>query len=204
MQHTRLKPREIGKAYDQITQLWESADFDRSNGIAQHQRAIAFTKQRGKALDVGCGCTGRVIDLLQHAGFSPQGVDVSEKMLQLARKRHPEVTFYLADICEWDIEETYVFISAWDSIWHVPLQQQEFLVTKLVASLDAGGILIMSFGGTNDPSDHTNNDMGPQMYYSTLGTSGFLELLSRLGCICRHLEYDQHPELHTYLIAQKL
>ncbi len=94
-------------------------------------------------------------------------------MIQLARNRHPEVTFHHADICEFDIDEKYDFISAWDSIWHVPLQQQELVVAKLVASLDTGGILIMSFGGTNGPSDHTNNDMGPKMYFSTLGTRGF-------------------------------
>lgn len=199
-----MQPRDIGKAYDQITHLWENESFDRSNGIAQHKRAIAFTEKRGKALDVGCGCTGRFIDLLQSAGFSPQGVDVSEKMLQLARSRHPEVAFHHADICAWDIPEKYNFISAWDSIWHVPLAQQETLLAKLVASLAAGGVLIFSFGGTNGPSDHTNNAMGPQLYYSTLGTTGYLELVSRLHCICRHLEYNQYPQTHAYLIAQKL
>ncbi len=71
-----MKPRDIGKAYDQITHLWESAGFDRAIGIAQHQHAMAFTEKRGKALDAGCGCTGRIIDLLQSACFSPQGVDV--------------------------------------------------------------------------------------------------------------------------------
>jgi hypothetical protein len=28
-------------------------------------------------------------------------------------------------------------------------------------------------------------------------------VLSEAGCICRHLEYDQYPESHLYLIAQK-
>jgi len=46
--------------------------------------------------------------------------------------------------------------------------------------------------------------MGPEVYYSSLGTAGFLELIMELGCICRHLEYDRYPELHTYLIVQKV
>ncbi len=29
------------------------------------------------------------------------------------------------------------------------------------------------------------------------------DLLAEAGCICRHLEYDQYPELHLYIIAQK-
>lgn len=28
-------------------------------------------------------------------------------------------------------------------------------------------------------------------------------LVPETGCILRHLEYDQYPELHLYLIAQK-
>jgi hypothetical protein len=45
--------------------------------------------------------------------------------------------------------------------------------------------------------------MGPQMYYSALGIPNVLEILSEAGCICRHLEYDQYPEQHLYVIAQK-
>ena len=46
---------DIGKAYDQITHLWETEGYNRNNGIDQHKRAIAFVKNRVKALDVYCG-----------------------------------------------------------------------------------------------------------------------------------------------------
>lgn len=199
-----MNPRQTGKAYDQITHLWEHEGFNRNNGIEQHKRAIAFSENKGNALDVGCGCTGRFIDLLQSEGFSPEGVDISERMADLAKKRHPEVVFHHQDICEWAIQEKYDFITAWDSIWHIPLKQQESVLEKLVSSLNPGGVLIFSFGGTNEQGDHTDDFMGPEMYYSTLGTNGFLRLFIHLGCIFRHLEYDQYPELHTYLIVQKV
>ena len=125
-------------------------------------------------------------------------------MIRLARHRHPDVVFHRQDICEWPIEEKYDFITAWDSIWHIPLEQQENVLTKLVSSLNSGGVFIFSFGGTVEQGEHTNDAMGPEVYYSTLGTNGFLELIISLGCICRHLEYDQYPELHTYLIVQKV
>lgn len=198
-----MNPHEIGKAYDSITHLWESDDFNRNNGIAQHKRALTFSKSRGKALDVGCGCTGRFIDLLQSEGFSVEGVDVSAEMIHLARNRHPDVTFHHQDICDWMIQDTYDFITAWDSIWHIPLEEQKNVLSKLVASLNPGGILIFSFGGTDEPGQHTDDFMGPEVGYSTLGINGFLGLLTELGCIFRHLEYDQYPELHAYLIVQK-
>jgi predicted TPR repeat methyltransferase len=198
-----MDPWKLGRAYDEITHLWERKDFNRANGIEAHERAIAFTQSRGRALDVGCGCTGRFITLMQEEGFKPEGVDVSEKMLELAARRHPEVTFHHQDICAWDIPEKYDFITAWDSIWHLPIAAQEPVLSKLVASLNPGGVLIFSFGGTEKPGDHTDDAMGPEVYYSSLGTNGLLQLLIGLGCMCRHLEYDQYPELHAFLIVQK-
>lgn len=198
-----MQPEQTGLAYDQITHLWLRDGFDRSNGIAQHQRALAFVKNRGKALDVGCGCTGRILDLLLNAGFTPEGVDVSAKMIALARQRQPELTFHQQDICKWEISAKYDFISAWDSIWHVPLQQQAVLMHKLIASLSSGGVLIFSCGGTEQAGEHSNTAMGPEVYYASLGINGFTELLLNAGCTIRHVEYDQYPELHTYFIAQK-
>ena len=84
-----MKPEDIGKAYNQISHLWERDDFNRSNGVEQHKRAITFVKNRGNALDVGCGCTGRFIELLLNKGFNPEGIDISKKMIKLAEKKHP-------------------------------------------------------------------------------------------------------------------
>jgi len=45
--------------------------------------------------------------------------------------------------------------------------------------------------------------MGPQVYYSTLGTDGFLQLFMKLGSEIKHFAFDQHPEVHAFLIIQK-
>ncbi|MBU1293351.1 MAG: class I SAM-dependent methyltransferase [Gammaproteobacteria bacterium] len=198
-----MKPEDIGKAYNQITHIWNSEEFDINNGISQHKKAISFVKSRGNALDVGCGCTGRFIDLLQGEGFTPSGLDISDEMLNIARKKHPDIRFVQGDICECELSEKYDFITAWDSIWHIPLSEQRNVLTKLVESLNVGGVLIFSFGGTDEEGFHTNNFMGPEVYYSSLGLNGFLKLFIELGCIIRHLEFDQHPELHTYLVVEK-
>ena len=199
-----MQPEQIGQAYDQITHLWQADSFDRRNGIAQHQRALAFSGNRGTALDVGCGCTGRIIDLLLDAGFTAEGVDISAKMIALARQRQPQLTFHQQDICKWGIDTKYDFISAWDSIWHVPLTQQAAVLRKLIACLNPGGVLIFSFGGTVEPDEHRNNAMGPELYYSTLGVNGIIELVLSSGASVKHLEFDQHPELHAYCIIQQL
>ena len=97
----------------------------------------------------------------------------------------------------------YDFITAWDSIWHIPLNEQRNVIAKIVDSLNAGGVFIFSFGGTESEGAHTNCAMGPEVYYSSLGTNGFVALLIELGCTIKHLEFDQYPELHTFIVAQK-
>lgn len=205
----RLTPQDTGAGYDGLAAHWAGDGFPRDNGLAAHRRALAFLTAAagadpGRALDVGCGSSGRLIDLLQAAGLEVEGVDVSARMVELARRRHPDVTFHLADICAWPLPNRYEFISAWDSIWHVPLPDQEPLLRKLLGALTSGGVCIFTLGGLDAPAEKTDSAMGPLMYYATPGIPRTLAVLSEADCACRHLEYDQHPEPHVYIIAQRL
>lgn len=199
-----MKPKDIAGSYDSIADRWASDRFPSDYGLAQHKRAIAFSSSSGRALDIGCGSSGRILDLLLANGFDPEGIDISERMIALARERHPDLTFHHADICEWRFPRQYDFISAWDSIWHIPLQQQERVLTKVLTGLAPQGVLIFTTGGVDGPSETRDSEMGPPMYHSALGIPGTLELLAHAGCVCRHLEYDQYPELHVYIIAQRV
>jgi SAM-dependent methyltransferase len=196
-----MTPDETAASYDQLAE--RIANVPRAYGIALHERAIAFVKDRRRALDVGCGSSGRIIELLEKHGFVVEGVDVSRRMVELARKRHPAVPVHHADICNWKLPGKFDFISAWDSTWHVPLMEQEAVLWKLLDGLSAGGVCIFTMGGLDKPSEKTDSAMGAPLYYSTPGIPAVLDLISRSGCVCRHLEYDQHPEEHLCVIAQK-
>lgn len=198
-----MTPNEIAKSYDLLADQWNSDAFPRSNGIEQHQRAIAFLKEKGYALDIGCGSSGRIIDLLTSYGFEVEGLDISDRMIELARQRHPNVKFHPTDICEWVFPHKYDFISAWDSLWHVPLVDHASALKKILHNLTSGGVCIFTTAGLDTPTEKVDSAMGPPMYYSALGIPNTLELLLKTGCICRHLEYDQYPELHLYIIAQR-
>jgi 2-polyprenyl-3-methyl-5-hydroxy-6-metoxy-1,4-benzoquinol methylase len=148
-------------------------------------------------------CSGRFIDVLDRYGFQVEGIDVSEKMIALARQSHPHISFLQADICEWDLPRKYDLVLAWDSIWHIPLDRQEPVLRKICEGLAPGGVFMFTTGGRDDAEEKCDSCMGPPMYYSTLGIPKTLDLLTRSGCVCRHLEYDQYPEQHLYIIAQK-
>jgi len=198
-----MHPVEIGHSYDTLAQSWQERMLESTYGIPQFERAIKFTKNRGFALDVGCGSSGRIIDLLLSHDFKVEGLDVSEKMITLIRILHPNLSFYHEDVSTWTLPQRYDFISAWDSIWHLPITKQKPVMRKLCAGLAPDGVLIFTTAGLDVPGEKSDSNMGPPFHYSHLGLPQTLELLTQAGCICRHLEYDQYPEKHVYIIAQK-
>jgi len=196
--------RETAASYDQLASHWAgSSGPGKNNGIEPHERAIRLLGRTGRAIDVGCGSSGRIITLLLARGFEVEGLDFSSGMLALAQKNHPQVLFHHADICVWEVPRQYDLISAWDSIWHVPLAQHEAVLKKLCSALSPGGVLIFTTGAVDTPGDGTNPFLGQPLYHAALGVSQTLRLVDQFGCVCRHLEQDQFPEKHLYLIVER-
>jgi len=199
-----MKPEQIASSYNEIAQHWDCPEFNHANGIEQHERALKFVSGCGRALDVGCGSSGRIIDLLLKRGFEVEGLDISTEMLKRAKQHHPNVRFYQADICAWEFPKRYDFISAWDSVWHVPLDQQLLVLRRLCDGLETGGVLIFTTGGVETPDELTNPCFGQPLYHAAPGIPALIRTLEQAGCSCRHLEYDQYPERHVYIIAQRV
>ncbi len=198
-----MDPKDQAKNYNKIAYYWNGSEFNRENGIAQHKRAFQFSKKSGTAIDIGCGSSGRIIDQLIEHGFKTEGLDYSTEMLKYAKKRHPETVFHHANICEWEFIKKYDFISAWDSIWHVPLEHQESVLRKLCSGLAEGGVIIFTSGIVDQADERSHPCLGQELYHAALGVTALLNILNDCGCVCRHLENDDWPSEHLYIIAQK-
>jgi predicted TPR repeat methyltransferase len=196
----------IGAAYDSIADRWLDERFDQANGIRLHEQALRFLQggAEGWALNVGCGCNTRFNALMREHGMQLEGIDISGRMVALARAADPGVLLHHADVCAWRPRRAYRFISAWDSIWHVALEEQRPLMLKLMQALEAGGVFIFTAGGLDAEDTHVDSTMGPEVYYSTLGIPGLLDVIRDAGCVCRHLEFDQYPEKHLCVVVQRV
>lgn len=196
-----MSPKELGAKYDKVAGWWQQQMQGSSYGLAQLQRAISYCHKKEKALDVGCGSGGRMINLLLKAGFSVMGIDVSAEMLKLARQNHPEVHFQKADICDWQSDQTYDLILAWDSIFHLPLEKHAEVTGRLCGMLEENGILLYTFGDAM--GEHLSRWQGDDFYYSSIGISKNLQVIMESDCECRHLELDQYPQKHVIMIVRK-
>lgn len=196
-----MKPTETGHLYDRIAAWWDKQEGQSTSGIQFVRAAIKLSANKGKALDVGCGSGGRIITALLEAGFEVTGIDVSEAMIENARKRHPGSRFILGDICEWQPQEQYDAIIAWDSIFHVPYSEQRRVVAKLCEALAEGGVILFTAGGVD--GEITGEMRGQNFYYSSLAEVDYLKIMQEKRCKCVLMQRDQYPEEHVVFIGAK-
>ena len=196
-----MNPDVLGRKYDKIATWWQEQHFNSDYGSAQFEKALAFCSNKLNVLDVGCGAGGRFIHALQAHDASITGIDVSTEMVKLARKNHPDAQFYLADVSTWQTDQTFDLVYAWDSIFHLPLAMQKPVINKLCGLLNKGGVLLYTFG--NAIGEETGEWLNDTFYYSSIGINENVQLLIENGLTLLHLELDQYPERHVYIIASK-
>lgn len=192
----------IGEKYNKIAQWWHNHHHESDYGLRQIERAISYSTGSGSALDVGCGSGGRIVRKLESHGFNVTGIDASTKMIEIAKDNHAFAQFFVADICTWDTNQKYDLIVAWDSIFHIPFSMHSLVVSKLCGMLRMNGILTYTFG--DDYGEHESDWHNDKFYYSTIGINGNLKVIMENNCECRHLELDQYPEKHVFIIAKKI
>lgn len=197
-----MDPITLGRRYDKIASWWQSRHDQSQYGLRQLERALTFCDGPGRVLDVGCGCGGRFLRLLEERGDDITGIDVSAEMIRLAREAHPQADFMVQDVCNFKSTRRFDLIIAWDSIFHLPLNRQRAVVAGLCRLLAPAGVLIYSFGDASE-GEHVSEWHNDSFHYSTIGIDGNLRVLSENGVACKHLELDQWPENHAYLIGIK-
>jgi 2-polyprenyl-3-methyl-5-hydroxy-6-metoxy-1,4-benzoquinol methylase len=83
--------------------------------------SLHLDRKNCRVVDFGCG-EGDLLKRLVSHGFSPKhllGVDLSEKRIEVARKRHPELQFKTADVVEERLEEAADLILCVDVLSHL-------------------------------------------------------------------------------------
>lgn len=197
-----MKPTDTGQLYDRISSWWNDQQDSSTTGIHFLKMALRLSAGKGKALDVGCGSGGRIIDALLDAGFQVTGIDVSQSMLEYAAQRHPGADFIHGDICQWSPRERYDAIIAWDSIFHVPYSEQRRVTAKLCGALEKGGVILFTAGGVD--GEITGQMYGQDFYYSSLTEEEYLRTMKESGCKCILFNRDQYPEEHVVFIGAKV
>ncbi len=197
-----MDSKDLGENYNKIAEWWVSAMMENpAYGMDYIRKAVKYTKEKGKVLDIGCGGSGRVVEELQKHDLVITGLDVSSEMIRFAKNKHPNIDFINADFIEWEARDKFDLIVAWDSIFHAPKNMQEKVTTKMCGLLNTGGILL--FTGGAYAGEAAGKMEGVPFEYGSIGYSGCLDVMERMNCNIILMEEDQYPSGHMVFLCQR-
>jgi ubiquinone/menaquinone biosynthesis C-methylase UbiE len=120
--------------------------FDR----AKLDALAAESRRLGRILDVGTG-PGHVARYLRDAGADVLGGDLSEAMLEHARRRNPDIEFRRLDMLALDLPDASIgAVSAFYAIVHFTLDDVETAFREVRRILVPGGVALVAFHVGNE------------------------------------------------------
>jgi SAM-dependent methyltransferase len=100
---------------------------------------------RGTVCDLGCG-PGHVARYLHERGVDVVGVDLSEGMLEQARRLNPGIEFRRGDMAALDVADgAWAGIVAFYSLIHIPREHMIGVLREIRRVLRPGGPLFVAF-----------------------------------------------------------
>jgi len=138
-------------AYDTVAQDYADLLRDDLAG-SEYDRAMlgVFAEQvrrdgGGLVGDLGCG-PGRIAGHLAGLGMDVVGVDLSPRMVDVARRDHPGVRFEVGSMADLPFRDAELGGAlAWYSVIHTPEERQGELYAEFARVVRPGGRLLLAF-----------------------------------------------------------
>lgn len=162
----------------------------------------------GPVLDVGCG-TGLATAELVRLGVEVSGLDLSPGMLDMARRRLPEVRFEAGSMLALPHRDgAFGGVVAWYSTIHVPDAELPVALAELARVLRPGGHMMLAFQ-TGDELMHLTSALGHEIAldFHRRQPGHMADLLAAAGVpvFTRTVREAQDEERtpHAFLLAHK-
>ena len=179
-----MSPEQIvSSGYDQIAEIYT----DWTKEVQKEQRdkyievLIRKLPSKAEVLDLGCGAgLPATSDLAKH--FTVTGVDISARMIALARCNVPSAKFFQADMTEIDfMPNSFDAVVSFYSMIHVPRDKQRRLLQNIASWLRPGGILVATMGNNSAQMIFEKDWMGVPMFWSIYDAETNQRLIREAG-----------------------
>lgn len=173
---------------DAVIDLYErhapTYDLDRSRSLQERMwldRFLVHVRPGGTVLDLGCGMGEPIARYLIDRGFRVTGMDTSTSMIALCRARFPDSEWLVADMRQFEIGRRFEGILAWDSFFHLGMDDQRKMFRRFAEHAQRGASLMFTSGpaegeaiGTYGEEPLYHASLGPAEYEQQLATNGFV------------------------------
>ncbi|MFP3940351.1 MAG: class I SAM-dependent methyltransferase [Thermoanaerobaculia bacterium] len=193
-------------AYDRVAEAWSAERRERASPRFRERwlvdRLVDPLSPGANVLDVGCGCGEPIGGYLARSGFRVTGVDLSPRMIGLARRSLSEATFVVGDMRRIDPGGPFDALVAWDSVFHVPRAEHAAVFDRFRSWLRPGGRFLVSLGGSE--GEFTASMLGETFFYSSHEPSTAIRLLESCGFEVEHWEVDDPSSRgHVAILAER-
>lgn len=155
----------VEESYDKMGETYHNfRDNEKFN-----TELVKFTEllpSSAQVLDAGCGVGTPVSQFLVRKGFQVTGVDISKKMIDLAKENVPEANFYHRNILTLDFpNDSFEGIICIYTLWHIPRTNHSSIIENFHRMLKDNGILVLNTGTYE--SEGMSEFFGEPMLWST-------------------------------------
>jgi SAM-dependent methyltransferase len=195
----RLTPSEIAANYDLIEGRFRRSE---TAGLDYLDRFCSLLTPRGRILDIGCGTGVPITKRLVERQFSVHALDISANMLAAAKRNAHATAFHHADIMTWVPTSRYDGVVAWDSIFHLTVDNQRMALEKILRMLRHQGVALITCGVHE--GELISSMFNCEFYYSSPSLLRYLEMIEAFHCNIRFMEIDDGTgDGHAVICFQK-
>ncbi|VVB76362.1 Ubiquinone/menaquinone biosynthesis C-methyltransferase UbiE [Candidatus Tiddalikarchaeum anstoanum] len=168
----------IQHAYDRIAEKYNQKRSI-SSELNMLKKFIELLPEKGRVLDAGCG-VGLHSKFLTEHDFKVTGLDISNNMLDLARKNAPKAEFINKDFTKsFFRKESFDGIVALFSLFNIPRKNHQKVLNMFNKILTRKGLLLISFGCRI--GECIVDFLGTKMFFSNNSYDESEKILSNAG-----------------------
>ena len=145
MNFSKIKS-DLRSVYDDLASVWGTGIAKPDLGLEELRKFVYLVKKNGgsKVLDLGCG-SGIQSKQLSEAGLSVVGFDLSQRMINQAKKRASKAKFIAGDMTKMDFpEESLDGVFAQASLLHIPKKLIPKVLRSIHKILKTNGVLYLA------------------------------------------------------------
>ena len=142
--------KDLKSTYNRIAKDWFKDHLEDTWWIEGTDKFASLLKSDSLVLDVGCGA-GVKSKYLIKKGLKVVGIDLSEEMIEIAKKEVPDGKFLVADITEsLDFDKKFDGIFAQAVLLHIPKKDIKNILSNLLSPLKPKGYLYIAVKGLKE------------------------------------------------------
>jgi SAM-dependent methyltransferase len=194
-------------SHDDMIGLYErhAREFDRDRSRSLQEKAwldrfLACVRPSGTVLDLGCGMGEPIARYIIDAGFRIVGVDSSTSLIDMGRTRFPDSEWLVADMRNLALGRRFDGILAWDSFFHLRVEEQHAMFERFAAHALPGAALMFTSG--HSEGEACGSYCGEPLYHASLDPESYERLLETHGfTVHAHVVDDPGCGGHTVWLA---